>query len=188
MCFPLLTGLCRDAHEHIQPPQCVHTACVCVHTCPVFIDLSTWTLHTLRNRSGEHGLTHSTNERATAPPPHLAHMTWDRIRQRGPTLGLMASDLPTTDRTRLQVCRLQMLPHRMVDTWPFLPPTGVHVLSDSGDFFSPSGLPPPPSLPSPAAQLIWASMDARGCGQSGRGYPPTFSGQSLSSVFPPHPP
>lgn len=55
------------------------------------------------------------------------------------------------------MCKVQMLPHRLTDTWPTLPPTGVHVLSDSGDFPA-----PPLPLPSPAAQPIWAPVGASG--------------------------
>lgn len=194
MCCLPFTGTCRDGREHVQPPQYVHAACACVHTCPMCIDLSMWTLHTFRNRPGEHGVTHSTNELATAPSLHLARMSCDRIgllvcscqQTAGtwPGLGLVASDLQAIDRTRLQVYKVQALPHRLTDAWPLLPPTGVRILSDSGDFpASPALL----SLPSPAAQPIWAPMGASGCGQSGREYPTTFSGQSLSSVFPPHP-
>lgn len=47
-CFPF-TGMCSDVREHAQPPQYAHAACACVHTCPICIDLSTWTLHTFRN-------------------------------------------------------------------------------------------------------------------------------------------
>lgn len=46
------------------------------------------------------------------------------------------------------MCKVQKLPHRLTDTWPTLPPTGVHVLSDSGDFPA-----PPLPLPSPG---VWA--------------------------------
>lgn len=84
-----------------------------------------------------------------------------RIRQLGPSLDLVASDLSATDRTRLQVCKVQMLPPNIADIWPFLSPTGVHVLSDSGDFQHPT--PPLSALSCSSADLgihgcqwVWA--------------------------------
>lgn len=140
-------------------PVCTHR--VCVHTCPVSIVLSTWTLHTFRNCPGEHGVIRSTNELATVPLLHPARMSCDRIglcwfaAVLASSLDSVACNLRATDRTGLGCagCRCFHTGSQAPGP-PFLPQEFRFFLTQV------TFQPHPLSRSSPAAQRIWAPVGA----------------------------
>lgn len=103
-------------------------------------------------------------------------------KQLGPSLGLVASDLQATERARRQVCKVQILPCRLTDTWPFLPQEFTFFLTQV------TFQPPPPLL----CLLLQLSRSGHpwvpvGVGSLGGSVPPLSQGGPCVLCSLPHP-